>query len=730
MEAQLVRHRKVTKKKQRKPVAAEEPVDEPITQNVVPEGQSTVGSQHQQTNAEVDVLQSDELVDTLNFDVLRPAIPQQAPSVYPSYPADSLVQTSTTEPTAPLSFDQLAEPSAPDFEAYPQYPEVQEYVSAPPLEAHAPSLYHDASAQNIAYPTAPELTHDDTAIAYPSAPPAVVTKTSQKSIPATLDRRQSVIGQLVLDDQIPPQPLEDAVLSALHPNTLLSEHTALVSDFRSTINNLDTTDSFYEHVLEYESAFHQTQKAKLRVQALQSEIHNIVTRIWTLKKETQKVEATCGDGVKLTHTFTSEAAVHDEGVTEVLKECLAKLRAQIYKELVGSQFQAKLAKLWIQNYLDEFLYQMPLLSQQRQPAEPPSPLNAPSLSFRQAYLSLGTEESDVERLKHCINVLFYFEKKSKASRTYSSDLSTGLESTNINASPFFRDIRGWISHLTSALLKVATLYDHRFILLHVLRCEGIGPWGASFVQWHPPSTWSNEWMDHYLTSLHATLGPIEELEEVWREKEAEIGHVKERLRREEENDWVVVVEEDVGVEPLTRSLTFLGEEDYLAILEQFNVVEMFRYLLLEQNSVQTEESYPSTHSGGTDAQLLRLFSISHQVLGTLARGLTTFPDTGFNRLKKKIGQIMVTCTNMLIESMTANLSRWTYESYHSSNHLLHRPVLIGGRAGTTMAAEVDNFALKCVQALVGTTGCGLWGLLVRLPIERISLATKWMILEG
>ena len=45
------------------------------------------------------------------------------------------------------------------------------------------------------------------------------------------------------------------------------------------------------------------------------------------------------------------------------------------------------------------------------------------------------------------------------------------------------DLRGWVDATAAVLLAHATLYDHLFLLNHILRCPaGVGKWAAAYIQ--------------------------------------------------------------------------------------------------------------------------------------------------------------------------------------------------------------------------------------------------------
>lgn len=44
-----------------------------------------------------------------------------------------------------------------------------------------------------------------------------------------------------------------------------------------------------------------------------------------------------------------------------------------------------------------------------------------------------------------------------------------LPEANNSISSFVRNVRGWVTYLMSALLRVASFQEHKFILLHLIR---------------------------------------------------------------------------------------------------------------------------------------------------------------------------------------------------------------------------------------------------------------------
>ena len=78
--------------------------------------------------------------------------------------------------------------------------------------------------------------------------------------------------------------------------------------------------------------------------------------------------------------------------------------------------------------------------------------------------------------------------------------------------------------MAAVLLAHAMLYDHLFLLNHILRCPaGVGKWAAAYIQPAVPRTEPDEtsfdspFLDHLVTILATVLLPVKDKREYLQE---------------------------------------------------------------------------------------------------------------------------------------------------------------------------------------------------------------------
>ena len=250
--------------------------------------------------------------------------------------------------------------------------------------------------------------------------------------------QESEISAAAVSNSLPNEYLE----AVYNNNIELQNHRIMSNDVArndlNSISNNDITNEFYKQLLEYENAHLSLHKSTVKLRLLQQTCHSISSSIWNLKKTNHSIEEKCGDGVRCVHRYTSEMA--SLNIVEIgnLEDSLKSLHDLIYNNAKISSFQIQLGKLWIQNFIDEFLLNLNLCHDS----------------------SLGDE---FEKLHYLLRVTFFFEKRANMN---------DKDGYDIDLMPLIKDLRLWIAQLVSALLKFGSLRDHRLLFLHILRCEG------------------------------------------------------------------------------------------------------------------------------------------------------------------------------------------------------------------------------------------------------------------
>ncbi|KAI9344280.1 hypothetical protein BDR26DRAFT_857531 [Obelidium mucronatum] len=462
-----------------------------------------------------------------------------------------------------------------------------------------------------------------------------------------------------------PVPLEDEILRNLYENLELKElHSKVINDFRKNAKYVLVRDQFFETVLEYERSFSSHQTSSAKVKALTISIESLTSKIWIMKKSTQKLSSKCLDGVSL---------VHIDDLEQLRLSLTKTLSNQVY-EKKNSSFRMKMLKLWIQTYIDEHLNAMDAKTLL---ANPSTQNTSPLIS--------------------------------------------------VDSTLFMRDIRGWISHIIGFFQK-AVSHCHSYVLLHVIRCPGIGAWGNWYIQWHPPST-STPWvdgnnstfLDGYLTELHIFLSPIEELQEEQHVKDIEMRYVAESLRAlEESEDWIVVKETEVAeIDTVKAQLTILSDQDYAIFLKQFNLEAMY-YSFLE-NCVKMYMNEDCTSSAlnltEKDGHFLRVFAVTNFILERLSRGLFLFSSRRYTLILKAIAKSVVNLVQILEDSLKA--------SFGTSQ--IGVILTVNSEVTTTAQSELDGCFVRAVSILLNRTRAGSWEYLTTLPCDLLSDHMKFFV---
>ncbi|KAJ3207928.1 hypothetical protein HDU67_007123 [Dinochytrium kinnereticum] len=536
----------------------------------------------------------------------------------------------------------------------------------------------------------------------PTAPPALVWEEDLNDVEGHFDGlkiEEELMSPLVIIEGLPEE-----LLSAVYVNTQLATHAHLVEEFRGTSSNFPMGDIFFDRVKEYEQALRESSRSKVRLQVLLSTASSLAIKVWTLRKISSHAEDRCLDSIKVRHIFNSEVSVLNEAELSELDAVLASIRHETFSQSKTNLFKGKLIRLWIQNHIDEFLSS--IASEEAE------------ARFKK---KMSLEVADSDALKHFIDILFFFERKSFYRTT---EEENGKDAADVCATPFVKDVRGWITHLLSAFLSRASLEDQRYILLHYLRTEGIGRWGASFIQWPLPRPWTEIYLSHYLTVLHAVLSPIEEIEQALKVKEFEIAQIRDSLKLLEDLDWIVIDEDDIEEELSPLKATILDEDDYLALLDQLNTMPIFISYLQEALSGQIHMFSVDTN---IDNLFLHIFAVTNHIQNSLSRGLSLFSSKHYPFMIKRVAQLATDVSRSLGDFLNSNMSIWG--AVKSSTDLnLQLATGVDEMMQTSIQAELDSCFLRTVKMLLSNPRKGVWPFLSDLRLEFVSRASKWKLI--
>lgn len=113
-------------------------------------------------------------------------------------------------------------------------------------------------------------------------------------------------------------------------------------------------DDFYKRVLEYKQHYFSGQLLIIKLEILKDSCKEISEKCWNLISKQAQYDLECGDGRMLSCFTTIDSAVFNQNKANEL--VLANNQVlDLTKEMTFNNYLLKVAKLYIQNYLDVFL---------------------------------------------------------------------------------------------------------------------------------------------------------------------------------------------------------------------------------------------------------------------------------------------------------------------------------------------------------------------------------------
>lgn len=575
---------------------------------------------------------------------------------------------------------------------------------------------------------------------------------------------------------------------SLYPFTLPQEYSSIVAEFLGSSSNLSKAgdDLFYFKVQEYEKLLASIQSLKRELHTLQINSKLEISKIWVMKRESKSVVSSCKDGIEISHTVNSEIAHFEEEPVRELEASFEKIRHESHVNLSSLQFKVKLAKLWIQNYVDEML----------------ELYYDDESAFSKSRGKDHVKSSGV--LENTLDILFYFERRitnrivsaissstdSTKKNNSSSSLSgaSGLSDYESDAkdssssgmfSLFTRDIRGWITHIASFLLLKRPLEYNVYILLHCLRTPGIGTWGSSFVQWSMERYYQSGLfftmagfenmkpglkmvypIECYLLSLKYLFSSLLEKEEQRQLYLFEKLHIRESLKHLEKNsDWIVLDDDQLKQDVNYKSkdpieVLVLTDQDYLSLLNQFSLEETWDHIIQHWKGRLVPYIAARYSAGASDtglsnemvAGILEIFAQYTHFVGILSRCSDSFDLNRYPKMSRRVGEclskMLVKLTNVFqdsgLESLVSQCNEEYIQRFVTPSRLMKDLITVTTNSSsavvaaklsrTSLESEMERTILITMKAFLDFDEGTWWKFLKYLPVSQLSLETRQRVL--
>ncbi|XP_063408193.1 ectopic P granules protein 5 homolog isoform X1 [Mytilus trossulus] len=477
------------------------------------------------------------------------------------------------------------------------------------------------------------------------------------------------------------QPLTLEQLKSLYYNPRLIQIDAIVDMFIQEDEKKDNHE-FYEILLSYLRARKNLIQSEGEIKVLHEQYTAIKEQSWVTSKHFVTAKGPCGDGVTCKANHQYEMIDFDDDAFKRLKKSLETIRENLQTKLSLHSYSSQLARLQVESYIHNLFITSPLLRD--------IPSNAPPQALG---LHSPNNQHQINRLRDCITVLYMFHRRP------------------VSDNEFVINTRGWTQRLVSALVKVASFDDHMFILNHILRCPaGVGTWAANFIQMpaipQSVTSFGNPALDHYIACLALVLTPI-------RAREDFVCLMREAVNTSPDpqqvtNPWVLINCDGEEDEDPKNAWKYLLENDFVAILKQFPVSEMFKHVLLITG---TDNFHYDIHRT-TESTFIKQLAFSTCLIRILGEGLQTYNMARYRQLNKRIGGTIREVVGYVSNHLESFLS-------HNSlpDDMVHR-----------LQLEYDQFFLRATNCILTSQKLGSWQFMTNTSYATVSRETMWKLL--
>ena len=468
-------------------------------------------------------------------------------------------------------------------------------------------------------------------------------------------------------------PFTDSQLHALYHNVELEKNVEFVDHWLDTQKNIEKFQ-LDEMLLNYLRVRTVLCNSRKKYEADRAKVAELERELWLFSTELLEEEGECEDGNTVSVSRDVTIAQYNESAASNLRSKLKQCKETLADDFSLHSFRCEVLKAQI----DDFLHSV--ISRHKTGELPERTL---------VYTSL-------EEIRLSVSILFKFLRK------------------DVQDEVLVADLKVWLERVIAVVLTEATLYDHLFILNHIMRSPaGVGQWAAAFIQPPVPLTdleetsFENPFLNQLTTILATILLPVKERRSFVQEfglrhrwDDGEEGEEKDKV-------WTVLDGEGSEEEDPEECWVQLRESDLVSLFNQVPVDHMFRYVLrIEQRD--NKDIYDVTHS--SQHSLLKLFAFSTQFVYLLREGLKTFNTPKYRQFAKRLGRLIRHTVHFVSDH---------WQNFKLQKQICDSSMLI------RLQVEYDNFFLRAAKCIFSSQKLGTWQYLADIPFATISPNMLW-----
>lgn len=428
---------------------------------------------------------------------------------------------------------------------------------------------------------------------------------------------------------------------------------------------------------EYHNCVNEVQSLQETITKLQSQAQERAKRLWLVENKSKTLQAKCGDGIEINHTFHYNTGQFQVAESAKLSKLLYKLRSDANTLLYRKLYENKMAKIQVQEFIDRFLCESKVFGKS-------VAIKSEQLG-NYPYLDIQ-HRPEQANIKELLDILFHFERhftQLQRSQNGTAEIAQQHVGNELKSSAapiaILDDVHGWIVQLSIPYIKFSDLVDRRYIFQHLMFTPGIENWAKDILA--------------YLVSSEQS-----------RLVEIEIATIVEML------GYVTMLKKSGSniQQPTTTVSSLLWEEDYSAFLDQIAIPERLN-----------------------DAVDRAILNDSVNLQPTENIGDLVYPVTLANDYFQCLNDILLQFSKSTYTVLLKRLAQTICQLSHTIGRLVigHNQRNLRNEEAGTLQTEADSLVIKTFRCYLSLPNIGVRYFLSSVPVRFVSVEGLWNIVS-
>jgi len=521
---------------------------------------------------------------------------------------------------------------------------------------------------------------------------STIEKRSEDEFYSVDDLQRSAMDKL--DKLKTIRPFSESDLLNLHENIFLQENNDFIDKFIEKTLHVNQRSTFFQLLTKLKERRESLRKCKEKLVNLRNDCVTDQEKVWKIVKKKITKRGRCADNKNVEAEHLHLESIYNNQIFNLLEKNLLNIQKTILDDYCLLLYNQEIVHLQFETALEEVL----------------------------------NIDDDVKRkseLELVISSLFAFQRDEQ-----------------IVDDDFDKLVKEWMTKIFNYYYKDITTDGRLFLLNHVLRCPPASiNWFGSFIDCANPLDANDhndaiKSMNFCLAMISTILSPIKFRDKYIKYNQPAFSSLtKHKLsnvsnnsndtsstitfsnQKENSSDdddvWHLLDSENERGEDIHLNESDLTELDIIQLLVQMPFEDLLKFLSEGLEHLQADEDYDGFRFGEqSELAILKLISVSTQIIQILRQGLLTFNCMKFKTLTDYI-------TSMIEKTVNCVSTFWMKcknQFYAQDQALILR-----------IQVEYDHFILRSVVTILSCQKYGIWKFISVIPFDGITESMIWHI---